>query len=365
MKAPSPASIAAALVPWFRQHARDLPWRRTRDPYAIWISEIMLQQTQVKTVIPYWERWMKSLPDLASLAAAPEAQVLKLWEGLGYYSRARNLQKAAQQLIRDHGGCFPNSAADLLALSGVGRYTAGAIASIAFNQAAPILDGNVIRVLTRIHALSGDPRTGALNARLWSLAGDLVTAAAELPHRPSRTATFTGSCSVLNQALMELGATVCTPRDPDCPQCPAAALCRAFQKRTVDAYPTPTVRSGPVAVCRAVAVLEQKRRFLLRQRPHGGVNAGYWEFPEWDVPDGSATADTLAGHLGVRKSELTPLKSVRHSITHHRIQLDVYRVPAGSRLNSVPGDTRWVTRDELHALPLTAAHRKIARQLEP
>ena len=364
MKAPSPASIAAALLPWLRQHARDLPWRRTRDPYAIWISEIMLQQTQVKTVIPYWERWMQSLPDIASLAAAPEAQVLKLWEGLGYYSRARNLQKAAQQMIRDHAGHFPNSSDDLLALPGIGRYTAGAIASIAFNQPAPILDGNVIRVLTRIHALAGDPRTGALNARLWSLAGNLVTAAAELPHRPSRTAKFTGSCSMLNQSLMELGATVCTPRDPDCPQCPVAALCRAFEKRKVHAYPTPTARSEPVAVRRAVAVVERKGRFLLRQRPSGGVNAGFWEFPEWDAVDGQNAPELLAAKLGIPRSGLTPMKSVRHSITRHRIQLEVYRIRTTGGLDSVAPEAHWVTQTELSALPLTAAHRKIARQME-
>lgn len=364
MKRPSPAAIAAALLPWFHQHARDLPWRRTRDPYAIWISEIMLQQTQVKTVIPYWERWMRSLPDIASLAAAPEEPVLKLWEGLGYYSRARNLQKAAQVMLRDYAGRFPDSAIDLLTLPGIGPYTAGAIASIAFNQPAPILDGNVIRVLTRIHALAGDPRTGTLNARLWSLAGDLVTAAAELPHRPSRSSTFTGSCSVLNQSLMELGATVCTPRDPECPQCPVAVLCRAFQTRKVHAFPTPTVRSESVAVRRAVAVVEWNGRFLLRQRPGRGINAGFWEFPEWDVPDDGAAAEVLVEKLGVRKSELTPMKSVRHSITRHRIQLEVYRIQAKGGIESKSPDTRWITRARLAALPLPAAHRKIVRQME-
>ncbi|MFO1458977.1 MAG: A/G-specific adenine glycosylase [Verrucomicrobiota bacterium] len=364
MKAPSPASIAAALLPWFRENARDLPWRRTRDPYAIWISEIMLQQTQVKAVIPYWERWMKSLPDVASLAAAPEEQVLKLWEGLGYYSRARNLQKAARTLVQNHEGHFPRTAAHLLELPGIGRYTAGAIASIAFNEPAAILDGNVIRVLTRLYALSGDPRSRALNVSLWSLAGDLVSAASEIPYRPSRSLRFSGSCSVLNQSLMELGATICTPRDPACSECPVATRCRAFQTHAVDAYPTPAVRRAPVTVRRAVAVVEGKGRFLLRRRPQGGVNAGYWEFPEWDVRDGSAADEILAQELGVRKSGLVPMKSVRHSITHHRIELHVYWIQADLSPGALSENARWITSAQLQALPLTAAHRKIARQLE-
>jgi len=176
-------AIVASLLDWFVGGARDLPWRRTLDPYAIWISEIMLQQTQVKTVIPYWDRWLRELPDVAALAAAPSEKVLKLWEGLGYYTRARNLQKAAQQIVAKHKGAFPADFDDILALPGIGRYTAGAISSIAFNQAAPILDGNVIRVLTRLFGPRDNPREKVANARLWNLAEQLVEAAETPPCR--------------------------------------------------------------------------------------------------------------------------------------------------------------------------------------
>ena len=170
-------SLTPALLGWFAAHARDLPWRRTRDPYAIWVSEIMLQQTQVKTVIPYWTRWLRELPDIAALAAAPADKIHKLWEGLGYYTRVRNLQKAAQVIVAEHGGVFPSRYEDILALPGIGPYTAGAVGSIAFNQPVPILDGNVIRVLTRLFGIAGNPKDKATNGQLWELAGQLVRAA--------------------------------------------------------------------------------------------------------------------------------------------------------------------------------------------
>jgi A/G-specific adenine glycosylase len=177
------------LLDWFSNDARDLPWRRTHDPYAIWTSEIMLQQTQVKTVIPFWERWLRELPTIDAAAKAPSAQIHKLWEGLGYYTRVRNLQKAAQVIVEKHGGIFPETFEDVLALPGIGRYTAGAICSIAFNQPTPLLDGNVIRVLTRIFAIAENPKEKATNARLWQLAEDLVLCAdkmggAGLPRAP-------------------------------------------------------------------------------------------------------------------------------------------------------------------------------------
>ena len=166
--------LISALLDWFYTNARDLPWRRTRDPYAIWISEIMLQQTQVKTVIPFWNRWMKALPTIEAAAQAPSAKIHKLWEGLGYYTRVRNLQKAAQIIMERHGGKFPEKFEDVLALPGIGRYTAGAICSIAFNQPKPILDGNVIRVLTRLFGIAANPKEKVTNAQLWQLAEDLV-----------------------------------------------------------------------------------------------------------------------------------------------------------------------------------------------
>jgi len=178
-RTPPSAKLVPLLLSWFSTNARDLPWRRTRDPYAIWVSEIMLQQTQVKTVIPYWERWMRALPTIQSTAKAPPAKLHKLWEGLGYYTRVRNLQKAAQEIVARHDGKFPENFDAILALSGIGRYTAGAISSIAFNQPTPILDGNVIRVLTRLFGIAASPREKQTNAQLWQLAGDLVNIASE------------------------------------------------------------------------------------------------------------------------------------------------------------------------------------------
>src|SRR5690348_11113410 len=207
----SAEKIVTVLLEWFAAHARDLPWRRSRDPYAIWVSEIMLQQTQVGTVIPFWQRWMQALPTIGSLARANPAKIHKLWEGLGYYTRVRNLHKAARVIIQQHGGEVPTLYEEVLALPGIGRYTAGAICSIAFNQPQPILDGNVIRVLSRVYGIEGDPREKITNRKLWLLAEELVRAAAQEQQPetcglspPSRQPK--GRCSSFNQALMELGA---------------------------------------------------------------------------------------------------------------------------------------------------------------
>ena len=213
-------TLVPLLLNWFAANARDLPWRRMQDPYAIWVSEIMLQQTQVKTVIPYWQRWMREVPTIAALAKARPEKIHKLWEGLGYYTRVRNMQHAAQQIISQYNGRFPENFDDILSLSGVGRYTAGAISSIAFNQPRPILDGNVIRVLTRVFGITTDPRERKTNAQLWRLAEELVLHA-------SRTTHHVSPCSHLNQSLMELGALVCTPRSPLCVDCPLTKSCIA------------------------------------------------------------------------------------------------------------------------------------------
>jgi len=241
--------ICAKIVRWFSAHQRDLPWRRTRDPYAIWISEIMLQQTQVKTVIPYFERWMRELPTVTAFAKAKPERVLKLWEGLGYYRRARHAQKAAQLIVRDFGGQFPEKFEDVLALPGIGRYTAGAICSLAFNAPTPILDGNVIRVLTRVYGVTGNPRDKKVNAELWSLAESLVAAAQDR--------------SSLNQGLMELGALVCAPRDPKCEVCPVRDLCDA--RRTNRVHLLPMLDKRPAATRRRFAafIVRKDNRFLV------------------------------------------------------------------------------------------------------
>lgn len=359
---PSPRSLVAALLPWFCANHRDLPWRRTRNPYAVWVSEIMLQQTQVKTVIPYWQRWLAELPEIADLAAAPEERVLKLWEGLGYYSRARNLQKAARHIVEHHAGRFPARFTDLLALPGVGRYTAGAIASIAFNQPAPILDGNVIRVLTRAFALPGDPKEKALQTRLWTLAEELVRTAEKNP-APALPDNFTGPCSGLNQSLMELGATVCLPRNPACTKCPLETLCLARRQGVPERFPETKARPETTQRRFVVAVLEHGGKFRVRQRPAGGVNAGFWEFPNLELSPDDDPAQAAGGWLGLPVEAFVPLRSVTHSITRYRIRLEVLRATVKRLPTGCLPAGEWHDRAGLERLALTAAHRRIARQL--
>ena len=363
---PVPGELVPVLLAWFAANARDLPWRRTREPYAIWISEIMLQQTQVKTVIPYWERWLRELPDVRALAEAPEDRVLKLWEGLGYYTRARNLQRAARVVLADHGGSFPTDHAALLALPGIGRYTAGAIASIAFNQPAPILDGNVIRVLTRVFALPGDPKEKQLNVRLWQLAEELVktAAAAKFEIRNSKFEIYSGPCSMLNQALMELGATVCTPRAPTCLVCPLAVHCVAGRTGRAEEFPQLAARAAATERRFVVAVLERGGKVLVRQRPAKAVNAGLWEFPNEELTELKADGRTAAAQwLGLPASALTALKPVKHTITRYRITLDVFRAGAGKKPLPVESGATWSNLADLEHLAFTSAHRRIVGQL--
>jgi A/G-specific adenine glycosylase len=358
-------SIVRPLLRWFAVHARDLPWRRTLDPYAVWISEIMLQQTQVKTVIPYFERWLGELPDVRALAAAPPDKVLKLWEGLGYYTRARHLQRAAQQIVAEHGGRFPRDFQAVLALPGIGRYTAGAICSIAFNQPAPILDGNVLRVLTRLFAIRDNPRDQAVNARLWELAGALVRAAADgrMTNCDLRAPLrLSGRCSALNQSLMELGATVCTPRAPACDACPLRTKCAAHAQGLSDQLPNLGARAAAITQRFVAFVIVRRGRVLVRQRPAGVVNAHLWEFPNVETGDGaSPPLDWLRDQLGVAARRVTPLCAIKHSITRYRITVEASRVELHHARARQSSGARWVALADLDRLAFTGAHRKILR----
>lgn len=335
---PSALNLSRQIVAWFAVHQRDLPWRHTRDPYAIWISEIMLQQTQVKTVIPYYERWMRELPTVAALAKAEPGRVLKLWEGLGYYRRARHAQQAAQIIVEKFAGVFPSSLPEVLDLPGIGRYTAGAICSLAYNAPAPILDGNVIRVLTRLFAISGSPRDKKINAQLWTLAGELAAAAQDR--------------SSLNQGLMELGALVCLPRAPRCGDCPLRKNCAALKSGRTEEWPM--LDSRPEITHRRVAayIVRRQDRFLVAQRPAGVVNALLWEFPNHEGETTPEEFDLL---------EAKPICQVRHSITRYRILLEAF--PARLTLSRAPARMSWRTLPELRALPFASAHRKIADHL--
>ena len=346
------AKLPGLLLDWFAANARDLPWRRTHDAYSVWVSEIMLQQTQVKTVIPYWNRWMAALPDIAAVAAAHPDTLHKLWEGLGYYTRVRNLQKAAQVMVARHGGKFPEKYEEILELPGIGRYTAGAVGSIAFNQPVPILDGNVIRVLTRVFGISENPKEKQTNERLWQLAGELVHTSSLILH-PSPN-----PCSALNQSLMELGALVCTPRNAQCGVCPVRRHCVANAEDRVESLPNLGARPVTTARFFVALVAEHKGKFLVRQRPAGVVNAHLWEFPNVETTGDEAEPGLAARELlGAEPAQLHPLVTVKHSITRYRMTLSAYALS----LRKVPAKAAgvWKTREEMNGLAFASAHKKI------
>lgn len=356
------------MLAWFAAGARNLPWRRTRDPYAIWVSEVMLQQTQVATVIPYWNRWMRALPTIQSVARARPATLRKLWEGLGYYTRVRNLHRAAREIVTKHGGRFPHDFNAILALPGVGRYTAGAIASIAFNEPKPILDGNVMRVLTRLVAIRSNPREARTNARLWRFAEDLVVETSHIARRESSiqhsassiAQLTTGPCSALNQSLMELGAVVCTPRNPRCDVCPVAKLCAARRLGIANRLPNTGKRFTAEARRIAAFLVRRGGRVLAKQRPAGVVNAHFWELPQIELRGTRPNQARVAQEsVGIRLLTAAPLAIVSHNITRYRIRAEVL---AGEPLRRSAG-TRWLTRAELRKKPFAGLDRKILRRL--
>jgi A/G-specific adenine glycosylase len=358
------------------------------------VSEIMLQQTQVKTVIPFWERWLRELPTIEAAAKASSAKIHKLWEGLGYYTRVRNLQKAAQQIVAngkrkvesgDSVCRFPENFDDVLALPGIGRYTAGAICSIAFNQPKPILDGNVIRVLTRVFGIAENPKEKKTNARLWQLAEELVTHASRLGSvRGSRredaqtskaesgkqkaeicqslltsAATIQGSCSALNQSLMELGALICSPRNAQCLICPVQKLCVAFAENRVDELPNLGKRETATARHFLAFAVECGGKFLVQQRPAGAVNAQLWEFPNVEITGTKLDAPAAFQKLfGVKTKAVQPLRTVKHSITRYRITLEAFSVSLANRPANTSGC--WLTPVNFDSLAFSSAHKKLA-----
>ncbi len=348
---------AALLLDWFAGNARSLPWRSCADPYAVWISEIMLQQTRSATVIPYFERWMEAMPDLDSLARADLSRLHKLWEGLGYYTRVRNLQKAAQRIRLDFGGKFPSCYEDILSLPGVGRYTAGAIASIALGQALPALDGNGMRVLSRLHGVRGCIRQPSVERLLWEHAGALVQAAAQVG-----AARAGNPCGDLNQSIIELGATVCLPRRPDCRRCPLERDCRARKEGLTRSIPD---RGRPPQIRRRSAVaivLRHEDRCLIGQRRAGGINGLLWEFPQRETgeedPQGLLW---LRDDWRLERENLCYWGEIRHSITTSRIRLSVYAAWLGLEGLVEQSGYRWVGTDQLGDYAFTGAHRRIVR----
>ena len=310
----------------------------------------MLQQTQVKTVIPYWERWMRELPTIGALAHANSDRIHKLWEGLGYYSRVRNMQRAAQLIVENHHGQFPNSFDAILELPGIGRYTAGAICSIAFGQSTPILDGNVVRVLTRLFGIEENARDKQTIERLWDIAAKLVNCAA-----PDNT-------SALNQSLMELGALICTPRQPQCAYCPLTRNCHARRTEKVEVLPNLGPRVRATSRQFAAFVVKDNGKFLVRQRPARVVNAHLWEFP--NVESGSSTSELRAAAqsaLGFTPQTFAPICEIKHSITRYRISLHAFAVNSIKLPSQTAGN--WMTRAQLEQLSFPSAHRKILEHL--
>jgi len=337
--------LRAALLRWYRAHRRDLPWRRTRDPYAIWISEAMLQQTRVETVIPYWERFLARFPTVQALADAPADDVLGAWAGLGYYGRARNLQRAAREVVERFGGALPADAEALQSLPGIGRYTAGAVASIAFDRPEPVVDGNVARVLARVLGVRDDVASPPVARRLWD-------EAAALARGPSP--------GDLNQALMELGATLCAPRAPRCGACPAARFCDARAVGDAEALPVKAVKRAPLAVEAVAALLLRDGRALAVRRPAAGLFGGLWDLPGGDLARGEAPAAglarALAERLGLRVEAAEPVGALDHELTHRRLRLHLFRAaaPAGRVRRRFFDAHRWLAPDALAALPCGA-----------
>ena len=363
----SPKSkIQNSLLTWFRANARDLPWRHDRSPYRVWLSEMMLQQTQVETVIPYFLRFLGRFPTIKDLAAAPLGDVLKLWEGLGYYARARNLHQAAKVVVEKRHGEWPRTVEELMALPGIGRYTAGAIASLAFDVDAPALDGNVIRVLCRVFAIERDPKDAGVREELWTLAEQLLPkdpagrapcaapdASSRVLARYTRDAVPRGTAGEFNEALMELGALICTPRNPRCNVCPLAKHCEAKKRGRQDQLPIKTKRKPLPHYDVTAAVIRKNGRLLIAQRPLGGRLGGLWEFPGGKVEPGETLPQCLRREikeeLGVRIKVGEPIISIDHAYTHFKITLHAFEceLVSGQPQALQVQDFKWVRMSEL------------------
>ncbi|MFP4052247.1 MAG: A/G-specific adenine glycosylase [Phycisphaerae bacterium] len=354
---PSPGRLRRvrnALVTWYAEHQRDLPWRRTHDPYAVWVSEIMLQQTRVATVIPYFNRWMQRFPTVADLAEAPPNDVLKHWEGLGYYTRARNLHAAAGQVCDRYDSRLPREPADLRTLPGIGRYTAGAIASIAFGLDEPVLDGNVVRVLCRVFAIDADPARATTREALWKIARRLIPV---------------GRAGELNQAMMDLGATVCVPREPLCPRCPLRRLCDARRQHRTHQLPRKTPsRQTPHYEIAAAVVYKDDRVLIARRRPEG-LLGGLWEFPGGKREAGETLTDTARRETreetGIDIEVGGEITVVKHAYSHFRITLHAFRARwlAGEPQALQCDAVRWVRPADLNRYAFPAANQKILQAL--
>lgn len=354
--AASRRALRRRLLAWYGKHERSLPWRESRDPYRVLVSEIMLQQTQVATVERYFLRFIDELPTIRHLAGADEQQVLRLWEGLGYYRRARALHAAARQVVEQHGGEVPREVDSLMRLPGVGRYTAGAIASIAFDQRAPILEANTIRLFSRLLGYQEDPAKAAGQRLLWRFAEEILP----------RT-----GIARFNQALMEIGSLVCTPESPRCQECPAADHCEAARRGAQSAIPVASRKVPAIDVREAAVVVRKRGEVLVRQCPERQRWSGLWDFPRFEVDaEGPLLASEeivrkLREQTGISVDSAALLQTIKHGVTRYRITLDCYEAEfIGGRVRSTAErPVRWLARKKLGELPLSTTGRRIARMI--
>jgi A/G-specific adenine glycosylase len=349
--------IQSNLLTWFKQEQRDLPWRKEYDPYHVWVSEIMLQQTQVKTALPYHKRWLEALPTIRDVAEAEEDTILKLWEGLGYYSRARNLQKAAKAIVEEHGGIFPQNYDDIRKLPGVGPYTAGAITSIAFNQEQPIVDGNIIRLIARLLNYSENTRLPKNVKKFWERAEKMI------PQGEARN---------FNQGMMEFGALMCTPKNPKCGECPLQSECKGYEAGGAAQLPNRGPKQEKVPIKVAIVVISAPNlanKIFIQKRQHGGLMGGLWEFPggkcEANETPKKALNREIKEELGITLKNIKPLKRIKHAYTKYSVDLHCFKADHDQgelSLNSAT-DHRWVDVTELEQFPFPAANVRLIKEL--
>ena len=347
---PQKGEIQKNLLHWFKRNARDLPWRRTRSPYAIWVSEIMLQQTQVATVIPYHQKFLKSFPTVSHLAKADLSKVLKVWEGLGYYSRARNLHQASQMVVHHFGGKIPDNLKDLLSLPGIGRSTAGAILSFAYNKEAPILDGNIKRVLSRLFAIPGSK--AKTEKILWGISESLIPK---------------GHSNPFNQALMDLGSMLCIPKDPQCPRCPLRYLCKAKASGAPERYPSKVAKKKIPHITAISALIQNDGRVLLNKRPPNGLLGGLWEFPNWKIEEKRRLRlrlrlrNHIKKEMGINVEVKESIGVFHQTFSHFKLTLHVYQCQSSNSNKKRKG--KWIPIKNLDQLAMPKIHRKIANVL--